>query len=607
MYQISSFKSRIIALGIFVILFSALTVLAAEFSSTNFQVLDPVIQPGGYSTSDSYKLNGVIGQISIGTSTATSFKLNSGFLFYPFVSTSSVRGLGSDGGVSLYWTPVTSALGWTVGGYNVGSSTASGGPYNYRSVGNQTFAYIFDLTNSATYYFVVRTEDAFGNSVATSSEISVAPTANNYRSIIGDLSISQASTTVIRNSNNTQLQIVLPADFLSSGESIHPEWYSASEDSVVSSKPLPSGKLAANTFYNISFFRSNNFATTSSLDKNATLTFTYTDDDISGIDESTLGAYRWDGSSWSLLSGSTVNTSANTVTVSSASFSPFALIGTAPASTPAPTPAASVVGGGGGGGGGGGAVATKVILQGRAFPAAVINIFKDGVVVPTPKADISGNFRADVGVGGGLYTFSIFAVDADNRRSLTSSFTTNVPVGFTVTLSDIVISPTIGADKSQVKQGNDIKFFGYAYPKSDIKLTINSEHLTVASTTSDSAGFWNYLLNSDILERGEHTAMSQLVTPDNLSSPFSESLSFRVGDQDIAAGKLSGLRAPTSPPGVINKNGDINNDKKVNLIDFSIMLFFWQQRNPSNPAADINQDGAVNLFDFSIMLFWWTG
>ena len=51
-------------------------------------------------------------------------------------------------------------------------------------------------------------------------------------------------------------------------------------------------------------------------------------------------------------------------------------------------------------------------------------------------------------------------------------------------------------------------------------------------------------------------------------------------------------------------SADLNRDGKVNLIDFSIMLFHWG--NP-DPVADINEDGTVDLTDFSILLFNWTG
>jgi len=195
-------------------------------------------------------------------------------------------------------------------------------------------------------------------------------------------------------------------------------------------------------------------------------------------------------------------------------------------------------------------------------------------------------------------------VDSEGRRSITYSFTTNVPKDQAVTISDIIIPPTIGADKAQVKFGNDIKFFGAAYPNSQINVIINSEQVFADQATSSRFGLWNYTLNSANLETGEHVTKSQAVIAKSLVSGFSESLAFRVGDTDVLFGKLL---APLRPAPACGKKGDINSDGKVNIVDFSIMLFFWNQRNPQNPCADINGDGIVNLFDFSIMLYYWTG
>lgn len=53
-------------------------------------------------------------------------------------------------------------------------------------------------------------------------------------------------------------------------------------------------------------------------------------------------------------------------------------------------------------------------------------------------------------------------------------------------------------------------------------------------------------------------------------------------------------------------HGDLNKDTKVNLQDFSILMYYWLQTEPENPCADINKDGIVDLKDFSIMLYWWS-
>ena len=118
-------------------------------------------------------------------------------------------------------------------------------------------------------------------------------------------------------------------------------------------------------------------------------------------------------------------------------------------------------------------------------------------------------------------------------------------------------------------------------------------------------GLWSYSVNSKILGRGEHAAKSQTKTADGLISPFSETLAFIVGNADTAFGKIRSATSPRSVPA--GTKGDVNGDGRVNITDFSILLFFWGQQNPKNAAADINGDGIVNIFDFSIMLFWWSG
>ena len=103
-----------------------------------------------------------------------------------------------------------------------------------------------------------------------------------------------------------------------------------------------------------------------------------------------------------------------------------------------------------------------------------------------------------------------------------------------------------------------------------------------------------------MLEKGDHTTKGQTLTPANAASIFSNTLGFIVGDKDSPFN-----RSPV--PGVCNKNGDINNDHMVNIVDFSILMYFWNQKNSKNKCSDVNADGTVNVFDFSIMLYWWTG
>lgn len=73
---------------------------------------------------------------------------------------------------------------------------------------------------------------------------------------------------------------------------------------------------------------------------------------------------------------------------------------------------------------------------------------------------------------------------------------------------------------------------------------------------------------------------------------------------------LADPKPVVTPPGPTSdcpnrRIGDLNCDSRVDLVDFSILLYNWGV--PKNPIADLNNDGQVDLVDFSILLYWWTG
>jgi hypothetical protein len=57
-----------------------------------------------------------------------------------------------------------------------------------------------------------------------------------------------------------------------------------------------------------------------------TITLTYTDEQITGLDEETLKIYRWTGLEWQALS-TTINIATNTLTTTTSQFSYLAIIG----------------------------------------------------------------------------------------------------------------------------------------------------------------------------------------------------------------------------------------------------------------------------------------
>ncbi|MCK4800344.1 hypothetical protein KAS31_05175, partial [Candidatus Parcubacteria bacterium] len=94
------------------------------------------------------------------------------------------------------------------------------------------------------------------------------------------------------------------------------------------------------------------------------------------------------------------------------------------------------------------------------------------------------------------------------------------------------------------------------------------------------------------IKGGDHSVRSKAVSPESEISPFSQSLKFKLLEEKEEK---------------VSQGADLNSDGKIDLVDFSIMLYFWEQSDPSNIYVDMNSDGIVNLTDFSIMMYYWTG
>ena len=422
--------------------------LAAEFNSTNFKVLEPVMVPASRSTSANFQLTGVISQIGAGESASASFGVNAGFLYFPFVTTPVVSAAAGVEKVDLSWTTSSGFVGWTVSGYSVGQSSVSGGPYSYASVGNVTSYSATGLTGGSTYFFVIRPQDAFGNAIATSSEVSAVATSAGG--------------------------VVIP----------------------------PAG------------------------------------------------------------------------------------------------------GGGGGGGGAGGAAAggsNVVNFMGRAYPSSVVTLLKDGQVAATTVAGGDANFAVSLsGLTAGSYVFSVFGTDNKSNTSPPLAFPLTVTEKVTINVTGIFIAPTIGTDKSEVKKGDNITFFGQSAPKTEITIAVNSNDEFFVKAPSDKDGIYLYAFDTSPLELGSHSAKSKAAISNEISS-FGNAAGFIVGNKNVAA------------VAIVKKflKGDLNNDGHVNLVDFSIAAY-WYRRPLSAQFKPVeierlNSDGKIDLVDFSIMAYYWTG
>ena len=152
------------------------------------------------------------------------------------------------------------------------------------------------------------------------------------------------------------------------------------------------------------------------------------------------------------------------------------------------------------------------------------------------------------------------------------------------------------AKKTSVQKGGTMNFSGQTIPNAKVLLNIDAEDELTQETESDGVGLWDISFDTTPLENEMlHTAKAAFTYTngdEELQSGFSRSIGFYVGEGD-----MEDMILP-----------DLNVDGKVNIVDFSILLFHWGgDGGDSSPPADINHDGIVNLTDFSVMIFHWTG
>lgn len=166
-------------IGLLVIsyLFSVTAAFATEYSSTNFKVLDPVLNDSaGEMTSTSYRLRGVVGELAPSRSTSSSFVVRSGSAAFPNATVPTLTATAGAVSAPLSWTASVGSLGWTISGYDVCIGTATDTYTTCTDVGNVTSSTQTGLTANTPYFFRVRGKDAFSNVVVRSNEATATPT-----------------------------------------------------------------------------------------------------------------------------------------------------------------------------------------------------------------------------------------------------------------------------------------------------------------------------------------------------------------------------------------------------------------------------------------------
>lgn len=239
------------------------------------------------------------------------------------------------------------------------------------------------------------------------------------------------------------------------------------------------------------------------------------------------------------------------------------------------------------------------VFRGQAYPGSVVSILKNGVIVAESPAGTDGRFEIRLrSLNPGTYTFGLRAEDTERLKSKLLTVTVYVSQGVTTLVEGIFIPPTITTDKLEVKYKELVSIFGRSAPDAEVRISIVNKVEVLKSTRADSQGLWQYQLDTRELGYGNYEAKARSVTEENMS-PYGDVVTFLVSDTNrvrLNRTALSGFR----------KKCDLNDDNRVNILDFSIMAF-WYKRLGFPAKVDLSSDGRINLTDLSILAYCWTG
>lgn len=261
------------------------------------------------------------------------------------------------------------------------------------------------------------------------------------------------------------------------------------------------------------------------------------------------------------------------------------------------TPTGATTPTGGGGGGGGNVYNTvTIIISGQTAPGATV-IILDGVNrVGEVNADQQGNFSFNYQTFEGTKTLTIFAEREGSERTGFVTQLVQARAGETITIKNIILPPFLSTDLDAVKQGEPITFYGFTAPGDEIFLIFEHDGKEFfESTPADAFGEFSFLIDTDKFIKGVYTIRAR-VRRGGQDSVLSRPINLIIGDKSIIKDLTKQCAGPT----------DYNCDNRVDLVDFSILLY-WFDKTSVPAAVDLNGDKRADLTDFSILMYYWTG
>lgn len=193
------------------------------------------------------------------------------------------------------------------------------------------------LPSCSTYHYAVVSEDGFGN-VATSTdktfvtggcEASAAPQSATTTAV----TVASGGSTSHR-AGSSEITVTAPSNFTATSSSVVIQIHALSNTDILASIGRPSSvpREVGSIIFDVKAIIDST-TILDSFDAPITIDYAYSDDEISGLNESSLWLYHYHDDQWEPLESCSVNTNANTISCTTESFSLFGLFAQASVSS----------------------------------------------------------------------------------------------------------------------------------------------------------------------------------------------------------------------------------------------------------------------------------
>lgn len=264
-----------------------------------------------------------------GISATSTWTFTTGDFTAPSISSVSATSTASTT-ASITWTTDEAASSRVT----FGPTSSFGSTTPERDTGTRVTSHTFALTNllpCTQYSYAVNSRDASANSATSTTSTfrtigCVASTTPDSATSTAVTASSGGNTSLT--SSNATITVTAPSNFTATSSSIVIQVQAIPDTEVISTlgKPVSTVSKVGTVVFEVKAIIDSS-TELDSFDAPVTITYTYTDTDIAGLDESTLRLYHYHDDSWDMLDDCAVSASTNTITCTTPNFSIFSLFG----------------------------------------------------------------------------------------------------------------------------------------------------------------------------------------------------------------------------------------------------------------------------------------